>query len=96
MSPIREFEQADEFMRVRGKDLAGQERSGLWAPRRGFALMTETRRCNWDALPKDEIARPVATMEHFQQSARRLRPSVDGSFLGRYEDWTRKLGEVGV
>jgi vacuolar protein-sorting-associated protein 4 len=97
MAPIREFEQAEVFIKVSGKDLEGRERDGLWAPKRGLTyLWEEKRECRWDALPKEDLARPVAMLGHFKQSAKRLRPSVDRSFLARYDDWTKRLGEVGV
>jgi vacuolar protein-sorting-associated protein 4 len=97
MQPIRDVEQAEEFIRIKGRDLAGNERDGLWAPKRGWSFsLRETRTCKWDAIPKEELARPVATADHFKQSTRRMRPSVDRSFLARYEKWTKELGELGV
>jgi SpoVK/Ycf46/Vps4 family AAA+-type ATPase len=47
-------------------------------------------------LPKQDLARPIAHLSHFEASVSKLRPSVDKSFLSRYEKWTRELGESGI
>jgi vacuolar protein-sorting-associated protein 4 len=97
MQPIRELELAEEFVQVKGRDLSGQERDGLWTPSRGWTGFFATkRRCKWDEIPKTDLCRPIATSNHFKESTRRMRPSVDRSFLARYEKWTRELGECGV
>ena len=96
MRPIREFEQATEFVQIRGVDLKGVERDGLWAAATGFKLFKQTRKCKWEDLPKNDLARPIARFEHFKDSLKRMKPSVDRTYLRRYEQWTREMGESGV
>jgi vacuolar protein-sorting-associated protein 4 len=100
MQPIREFHQADRFVRGRGIDLNGVERDNLlkavppgwW----GSFLSWNTTAGSWEDFPKNELAKPVARFEHFQQAVTKLRPSTDRKFLAKYEAWTKELGENGI
>lgn len=96
MRPIREFEQATEFCQCHGVDLKGVERDGLWAAATGMTLFKTTRKCRWEDLPKDDLARPIARFDHFKASLERMKPSVDRTYLKRYQQWTREMGESGV
>jgi vacuolar protein-sorting-associated protein 4 len=96
MQPIRELEQATAFVQSNGLDLSGNHRSGLWTPASGFLGTLNARKCTWENIPKNELARPIATIAHFKASIKRMRPSVDRKFLARYDQWTRELGESGV
>lgn len=96
MGAIREFEQATVFEKKRGIDLHGVERDGLWSVATGITMFKTTRKCKWDELPKEDLARPVARFEHFKASLTRMKPSVDRTYLKKYEQWTREMGESGV
>jgi vacuolar protein-sorting-associated protein 4 len=99
MQPIREFESATSFVQEPGLDLQGNPRDRVWVPApTGFfsGLFSNARQCRWDQLPKEDLGRPFAHRAHFEASVRKLRPSVDRTFLRRYEQWTRDLGESGI
>lgn len=96
MQPIREFEQATEFEQRRGFDLHGVERDGLWFATSGMPLFKKVRKCKWSELPKGDLGRPVAEPRHFQASVRRMKPSIDRTYLRRYDKWTKEMGESGV
>jgi vacuolar protein-sorting-associated protein 4 len=99
MQPIREFESATAFVQRPGTDLEGRARDGLWTvlpSGLGSMFTFNVRKCKWDELPKEDLARPVACARHFDVSLGQLRPSVDRKFLSRYDQWTREVGESGV
>ena len=96
MQPIGEFQGATEFEKTKAMDLNGRVRDGLWvAVTKGLTLFKTTRKCKWNELPKEDLARPMAHFDHFKASLQRIKPSVDKTYLDRYKKWTSEIGESG-
>lgn len=94
MQPIREFQHSNYFVQRRGIDMNGETRDGLWVACTKFTK--GARNCSWDELPPNDVMRPIASIVHFRNSLKKVRPSVSKSDIEQYKKWTKDYGEDGT